>query len=97
MNGLQKAYAGAWIAFGIVIGVLLVSGNMTMLAISALGFVCFGMIFLGMICVLPTSVTHPGVPRTKTLAERWRFETLRTYLKSWLHPIAFKQQRQRHP
>ena len=32
---------------------------MTMLAIVVFGFIAFGMIFMGMMCVLPGTVSHP--------------------------------------
>lgn len=59
MNGLQKFYTGLWAVYGAVTLGLLLTGSMTMLALTVLGFVAFGLIFMGMMCVLPTIVGHP--------------------------------------
>lgn len=54
-------------AFGSIVAVLAVSGNLTMLALTVLGFVSFGLVFMGMMCVLPSTVTHPGTPTTPAM------------------------------
>jgi hypothetical protein len=53
-----KIYAGMWsVMLAAVLGLVL-TGNLTMLTITALGFVSFGLVFMGMMCVLPSTVVH---------------------------------------
>lgn len=53
-----RIYAGLWAAFLLLVLLLFVTGNLTNTVSVSLGFVCFGLIFMGMMCVLPTTVTH---------------------------------------
>ena len=54
-----KFYATLWIAFAVVAGILGIGGVLTMFTAVVLGFVAFGLVFAGMICVLPGTVSHP--------------------------------------
>lgn len=56
---LTKIYWYSWIVFAIAFLLLTVAGSMTMTALVVFGFVAFGMIFMGMIAVLPSSISHP--------------------------------------
>lgn len=60
---LVKIYWTLWAAVAAVAAILLVTGNFTMLTVVAFGFVSFGMIFMGMISVLPATVVHHGPPQ----------------------------------
>jgi len=94
MNGLQKFYIGLWITFGLTVVGLGVSGNLTMLPLTVLGTICFGIIFMGMMCVLPSTVEHAGpsqrpdrgVPKAKRI-------TLRRFVNAWSHPIGVEIER----
>lgn len=59
---LVKIYWTLWSAIAIIAALIFVTGNFTMLTLVAFGFVSFGMIFAGMMCVLPSTVGHHAVP-----------------------------------
>lgn len=63
---LTKIYFTIWAALAAIVGVMFISGNLTALAIVAIGFFIFGMIFMGMMVVLPLSITHPGGDEAET-------------------------------
>ena len=53
-----KIYWYTWLIIVAVAGLLLVTGNMTNMAVVVFGFIAFGMIFAGMTNVLPWTLTH---------------------------------------
>ena len=53
-----KTYFYAWLVIAAIAGVFYVTGNMTMLAISVFGMIAFGMVFMGMMNVLPSVLEH---------------------------------------
>ena len=55
---LTKIYAGTWIVSLAAFLLLFATGNMTMLAIVVFGFIAFGLVFMGMMGVLPATVVH---------------------------------------
>ena len=57
---LVKLYWSVWAAFGLVAMVLFLTGNISPMTIVVLGFVAFGLIFLGMMNVLPSIAAHPA-------------------------------------
>lgn len=59
---LLKIYEMLWAIIAVIAILLLVTGNFTMLTAVAFGFIGFGMIFMGMISVLPATVVHHGPP-----------------------------------
>ncbi len=64
---LIRVYWWTWGLFALVALLLFATGNLTMLTAVVLGFVAFGLTFMGMMGVLPTMVTHPAAPKiTKT-------------------------------
>jgi len=94
MNGLQKFYIGLWIVFGLTAVGLGVSGSLTMLALTVLGMICFGIIFMGMMCVLPSTVEHAGGPTDKPdRVSKARRITLRRFVNAWSHPIGVEVNR----
>ena len=95
MNGLQKFYTGLWLIFALSTAVLFVSGNMTMMALSVLGFASFGLIFMGMMCVLPTMVTHPGVSSNEPGVANRAKSTARRFVNAWSHPVGVELDRPR--
>lgn len=60
-----KFYSFLWIAFAIVAGLLFVTGFFTMLTLVTFGFIAFGLVWVGMICVLPGTVGHEPSPVKK--------------------------------
>ena len=96
MNGLQKFYLGLWVTFGLTVIGLGVSGNLTMLALTVLGFISFGIIFMGMICVLPTTATHTAPsPAAVESSVGVRVSLRRRFLNAWSHPIGVEVNRPR--
>ena len=59
---MVKLYWTLWAIIGTTALLLWASGNFTMLTLVGFGFVSFGMIFMGMISVLPSTVVHHAVP-----------------------------------
>jgi hypothetical protein len=55
---LTKVYLYTWLAIGALFVAQYIAGSMTMLAVVVFGFIAFGMIFMGMIAVLPFIATH---------------------------------------
>ena len=55
---LTKIYALLWIVFFALALILFLTGNMTELALVVFGFFAFGLIFMGMMGVLPAMVVH---------------------------------------
>lgn len=60
---MVKIYGFLWLAMGLTAALLFVTGNLTLTAAIAFGFVAFGLVFIGMIGVLPATVTHPQPKR----------------------------------
>lgn len=56
---LVKIYWSIWGLLALAALLLFATGNLTMLSLIVLGFVAFGITFMGMIGVLPAMVTHP--------------------------------------
>jgi hypothetical protein len=61
---MLKIYWTLWALIALIALLLFVTGNFTMLTLIAVGFVVFGMIFMGMISVLPSMVGH-NAPRAE--------------------------------
>lgn len=53
-----KFYSYIWVLFFAAAALFWVLGQFTMLTLVVFGFCTFGLIFLGMLCVLPGMVTH---------------------------------------
>jgi len=54
-----KFYAVTWALFGLFSALIWLTGLMTAPVLVSLGFVTFGLVFTGMMCVLPGTVSHP--------------------------------------
>lgn len=61
-----KIYWTMWAAFLVAAMALFLTGNLTMLVVVAFGFISFGMIFMGMMAVLPATISHPSPPKERT-------------------------------
>ena len=65
---LVKSYWSICVVFAVSAGILLLGGVFTMFVATVYGFIAFGLIFAGMMCVLPGTVAHPAVRKIKRLA-----------------------------
>ncbi len=63
-----KFYFTLWVVFGAAVGVMSLAGAFTMFTAVVFGFIAFGLTFTGMMCVLPSVVSHPAVLRIKAPA-----------------------------
>ena len=62
-----RIYTSIWFVIAFAAGVIFLTGNFTMFTAVVFGFIIFGLVFMGMMVVLPASITHPeplisGVP-----------------------------------
>jgi hypothetical protein len=57
-----KAYLYTWGMFLLAALVLFLTGNFTMLTAVVFGFMAFGLVFMGMMNVLPLAVAHQSEP-----------------------------------
>jgi len=57
---LTKIYLYTWLVTAAAFVLLFLAGGMTMNTIVIFGFIAFGMIFMGMIAVLPVLAAHPN-------------------------------------
>lgn len=60
-----KFYSFLWILYFVSVGIMWLAGVLTMIAGIVFGFIAFGLIFTGMMCVLPGVVSHPPVKKAK--------------------------------
>lgn len=65
---LVKTYWSICVVFAVSAGMLLLGGVFTMFVAAVYGFIAFGLILAGMMCVLPGAVAHPAVRRIKLLS-----------------------------
>lgn len=54
-----RFYSFLWAIYFVAAAVLWLAGVFTMLTTVVFGFVAFGFVFMGMMCVLPGAVSHP--------------------------------------
>jgi hypothetical protein len=59
---LVRIYWFTWLAIGITAGLLYVTGNLGAMMLVVYGFVAFGMVFMGMMGVLPATISHSPRP-----------------------------------
>lgn len=69
-----------WLAVGFVAGVLFLIGNFSMVTTVVFGFICFGLVFMGMMCVLPSTVGHNSSIGEKRSLETPQFTRYPKYL-----------------
>jgi hypothetical protein len=73
---LTRAYAYTWTAYLLVTLLISLTIGLTPLALTILGFISFGLVFAGMMCVLPGTVGHNAEETAGP-----RFETARNMLR----------------
>ena len=64
---VSKVYAVIWSLFALTAAVLFVTGNFSIMTAIVFGFTAFGLVFIGMMFVLPFSITHtvPAPPKNE--------------------------------
>ena len=73
-----KTYGFLWTLVIVAAGIIWLAGVFTLITAVVFGFIAFGMTFMGMMCVLPGVVAHPGLPRVeKPTASTNRLQTER--------------------
>ncbi|MDH3494829.1 MAG: hypothetical protein OEM82_14840 [Acidobacteriota bacterium] len=60
---LEKIYFSIWALFALVVAMFYFAGWFDYATVTVLGFIMFGLIFMGMIGVLPFWTTHHAGPR----------------------------------
>lgn len=55
---MVKIYGMLWVLLVVVAALFLLTGNLTPVAGVVFGFIAFGMVFMGMMGVLPSTVGH---------------------------------------
>ena len=60
---LVKMYWMAWALTAVAALMVLVAGYFTLMMATIFGFIAFGLVFMGMIGVLPSMVSHPAPPK----------------------------------
>lgn len=55
---ITKIYAAFWIAVAILAGLTYLTIGFSMFTALVFGFICFGLVFMGMMSVLPSMVGH---------------------------------------
>jgi len=56
---ITKIYFAIWLFVGILAALLYITGNFGPITAVTFGFVVFGMVFMGMMSVLPATLAHP--------------------------------------
>ncbi len=62
---LVKIYWSICVVFAVSACILLLGGVFTIVVAVVYGFIAFGLIFAGMMCVLPGAVAHPAIRQIK--------------------------------
>jgi hypothetical protein len=57
---LVRIYEACWVVFFIAAILTLLMGNFGSVSAVAFGFVAFGLVFMGMISILPDVTSHPS-------------------------------------
>lgn len=65
-----KLYSLIWTAFGVVGAIMWLGGVFSLFIGVVFGFIAFGLVFMGMMCVLPGTVSHPMPAQAKRVVEK---------------------------
>lgn len=57
---IVRIYGILWLAIALAAALLFVAGQLTLTVGLVFGFVAFGMVFMGMMGVLPAAISHPA-------------------------------------
>lgn len=90
---LVKIYWAICAAFLLAALVFFLTGNMTTMALVVFGFTSFGIIFMGMISVLPATMSHPAPPKEAAIRPASAYpkqvaesDTVRPSSTGWFYP-----------
>ena len=61
-----RFYSFLWMVFAVAAGVLWLGNVFTMMTAVVLGFIAFGLIFTGMMCVLPSMAHYEKAPKVES-------------------------------
>ncbi|MGD9563041.1 MAG: hypothetical protein AB7F88_09215 [Pyrinomonadaceae bacterium] len=96
---LVRIYWTLCAAFLLAALVLFLTGNLTMTVLVVFGFIGFGLVFMGMISVLPATISHPaprkaGAVRTAPVYAKQseKTEAVRS-ATAWFHPDGVETRR----
>ena len=98
-----RFYSRLWMLYAAVFTIVWLAGYLSMFALVVFGFIAFGMVFTGMMCVLPAAVgMHAGeVSSTKAgpvrLLERRLIGRVVGILNRWFVPAGVEIRRPRFP
>jgi hypothetical protein len=67
---LTKFYTSIWVVIAFAAAFLFLTGNFTALTAVVFGFIMSGLIFMGMMSVLPASIAHPKPVRVGAAADQ---------------------------
>lgn len=60
---LVKMYWMIWAIVAVAALMVFAAGSFTLMMATIFGFIAFGLVFMGMIGVLPAMVSHPAAPK----------------------------------
>jgi hypothetical protein len=83
---LTKVYLYTWLVLGAAFLLLFVAGSMNLNSLVIFGFIAFGMIFIGMIAVLPFIASHP-TEKTAPEASRVLPEPVKASIQHGAHSV----------
>lgn len=84
---LAKIYWYTWLVIAAAAGLFFLTGNMTLSAVVVFGFIAFGMVFMGMMGVLPATVAQPAPKMNRSSSEVPVRSTASTPLHHGAHSV----------
>jgi len=88
---LVRIYVGLWIVGIIIVSMFYLTGNFTPIASVVFGFISFGLVFMGMMVVLPMTISHPSSDDDKNMLPSFIqakltpvFSRAREFRQSWM-------------
>lgn len=65
-----RMYSLVWTALGVVAAIMWLGGVFSLFVGVVFGFIAFGLVFMGMMCVLPSTVSQPAPAKAKRVVEK---------------------------
>lgn len=84
---LTKVYLSTWLVIAAAFAVFFLTGNMTMFVLVVFGFIAFGMVFMGMMGVLPTIVGPHATPARSKKTEEGSSTPVKTAIPHGAHTL----------
>jgi hypothetical protein len=73
-----RFYWSLWVFYFVSAGILWLAGIFTLTTLIVYGFTAFGLVFTGMMCVLPNVVSHPAAETAEQPVRRKAVQPART-------------------